>query len=61
MKATCHIIFCAIVRVISRISSQNFMKNIQNLSQEIEKCALPPKKLKMATSKGQYLPQTFLA
>ena len=37
MEATCHINFCVIVRVIPRISLQNFMKNIPNLSQEIEK------------------------
>ena len=57
MKATCHIIFCVIVRVIPRISLQNFMKNIPKLSQEIEKCALPPqKKLKIAPNKVQYHP-----
>ena len=63
MTATCHIIFCMIVRVMPKISSQNFMKNVPNLSQEIEKNTenvppCPPKKpkLKIAPSKGQYPP-----
>ena len=45
MNATCYIIFCVIVKVIPRISLQNFMKSKSHLSQEIEKNTedvLPP-------------------
>ena len=36
-KATCNNDFCVIAKVISRLSLQNFMKNIPNFSEEIEK------------------------
>ena len=60
MKATCHSNFCVIVRVIPRISLQNFMKNMPKHA-KIEKntengipSPLPYKKLKITPSKGQY-------
>ena len=66
MNVTCHIIFCMIARVIPRISLQNFMKTYRNfLTKNTENVRPSPpkkkeKKLEIAPSKGQYLPESFL-
>ena len=56
MKATCHIIFCVIVRVIPIISFAKFHeKHTKPFSRNREMCPIPPpEKLKIVASKGQY-------
>ena len=57
MTATCHIILCVIVRVIPRISSQNFIKkHTKPFSGNKDMYPPLPKKLKIAPNKGHYPP-----
>ena len=67
MKATCHIIFSVIFRVIPKISLQNFIETCGNFlkkyRQILKMCLSPPKKLKpklkIVPGKGQCLDKAF--